>query len=221
MQKVIGINLNGNAYQLDESGYEALREYLARAEQALSKNPDRAEILRDLEQAIAEKCQRYLGAHKSVVTASEVNQIIAEMGPVDAAAGTSRERGESSEQPGAEETGQRSTPKRLYRIVDGAMIAGVCNGLAAYFQVDVTIVRIAFVAAALLTKGFAIVAYIVMMFDVPEAKTPQARAAAAGTPFNAKEIIDRAKKQYAAGQKQWRRQWRQQRRHWRAAAIRA
>ena len=32
MQKVISINLNGNAYQLDESGYDALRAYLARAE---------------------------------------------------------------------------------------------------------------------------------------------------------------------------------------------
>ena len=27
MQKVITINLNGNAYQLDESGYDVLREY--------------------------------------------------------------------------------------------------------------------------------------------------------------------------------------------------
>jgi hypothetical protein len=32
MQKVISINLNGNAYQLDESGYDPLREYLAVAE---------------------------------------------------------------------------------------------------------------------------------------------------------------------------------------------
>ena len=31
MHKVISINLNGNAYQLDESGYQVLSEYLARA----------------------------------------------------------------------------------------------------------------------------------------------------------------------------------------------
>ncbi len=30
MQKVISINLNGNAYQLEEGGYDALSEYLAR-----------------------------------------------------------------------------------------------------------------------------------------------------------------------------------------------
>ncbi len=30
MQKVVSINLNGNAYQLEEPGYEALRSYLQR-----------------------------------------------------------------------------------------------------------------------------------------------------------------------------------------------
>jgi hypothetical protein len=42
MQKVITINLNGNAYQLDETGYEALRAYLDHAEAQLANNPDNA-----------------------------------------------------------------------------------------------------------------------------------------------------------------------------------
>ena len=37
MQKVIAINLNGNAYQLDERGYEALRAYLEQAEHELGQ----------------------------------------------------------------------------------------------------------------------------------------------------------------------------------------
>jgi phage shock protein PspC (stress-responsive transcriptional regulator) len=213
MQKVISINLNGNAYQLDESGYETLSDYLARAGQALSGNPDRAEIMADLEQAIAEKCQRYLGPHKSVVTAAEVQAIVAEMGPVDGAAG--EEPGGAAAAPGSADRNARDAgPKRLYRIPEGAMIAGVCNGLAAFFGVDVAFVRIAFGIAVVLTHGAGILAYIVMMFVMPEARTPEARAAAAGTPFNAKEVIERAKRQYAEGQKAWRRQWRQQRRQW-------
>ena len=63
MQKVITINLNGNAYQVDEAGYAALVAYLEGAERQLEDNPDRAEIIADLEQAIAEKCRRFLGAH--------------------------------------------------------------------------------------------------------------------------------------------------------------
>jgi phage shock protein PspC (stress-responsive transcriptional regulator) len=213
MQKVISINLNGIAYQLEEGGYDTLREYLAGAERELHDNPDRAEILADLEQAIADKCKRFLGPHKTVVTAAEVSQIVAEMGPVDNAA-TDGNGARSSADTG--KTAQDGTaPKRLYRIADGAMIAGVCNGLAAYLQVDVTFVRILFVITVLVTKGAGAFAYLLMMVVIPEAKTPEARAAASGTPLNAREVIDRAKKQYAEGSKHWRRQWREQRRRWR------
>ena len=69
MQKVIAINLNGHAYQLDEPAYDLLRAYLDRAEVQLKDNPDREEIIADLEQAIADKCNRFLGPHKTVVTA--------------------------------------------------------------------------------------------------------------------------------------------------------
>jgi len=54
MQKVISINLNGIAYQLEEGGYGALQDYLSQAQRELKDNPDRAEIMRDLEQAIAD-----------------------------------------------------------------------------------------------------------------------------------------------------------------------
>ena len=214
MQKVTSVNLNGNAYQLDESGYETLREYLARAEGQLQDNPDRAEIMADLEQAIADKCQRYLGPHKTVVTASEMSEIVAEMGPVNTAAESGEAAGESA--PDEKKTaGTQTPPRRIYRLLDGAMVAGVCNGIAAYFHVDVTIVRIAFVVVALLTKGVGIIAYIALMFVLPEANTPESRAAVAGPVLTAKEVVDRVKKQYAEGEKEWRRQWRQQRRQWR------
>jgi len=215
MQKVISINLNGNAYQLDESGYEALRDYLAGAERALAANPDRAEIMSDLEQAIAEKCQRFLGSHKSVVSASEVDQIVKEMGPIEAAEGDDATGTDQKATNGTQEAHAGPRPKRLYRNPDGAMIAGVCNGLASYLGIEVAIVRIVFVLTAVFTKGAGIIIYVAMMFIVPEARTGEERAAAGGAPFNAKEVIERAKKQYAEGQRHWRRQWRQQQRQWR------
>lgn len=213
MQKVISINLNGNAYQLDESGYETLREYLAGAERQLAGNPDRREIMADLEQAIADKCATYLGPHKTVVSSTEVAQIVAEMGPVDGTAG--QKAGDADA--GAADAAKRAaeTPRRLFRIPSGQMIAGVCTGLAAYFKVDVTLVRIGFVLATLLTKGAAIVAYIVMMFVVPEASTAEEQAVAGGLPFNAKEVMERAKARSTDVGREWRRQWRRQQREWR------
>ena len=59
-------------------------------------------------------------------------------GPVDNAAGegTGQAGGSTSDAEKADEKADTS-PRRLYRIPDGAMIAGVCNGLAAYVKVDV------------------------------------------------------------------------------------
>src|SRR4249920_3357847 len=115
MQKVVTINLNGNAYQTDEAGYTALIAYLEGAERSLKDNPDRAEIVADLEQAIADKCRGFLGAHKTVVTTSEVDQIIREMGPVDGASGADTPpRADNATRPGGS-----SAPRRLYLIDDG------------------------------------------------------------------------------------------------------
>ena len=215
MQKVVGINLNGNAYQIEEAGYAALHAYLERAAARLTNNPDREEILADLEQAIAEKCQGVLRPHKTVVTVAEVERILAEMGPVeagDAAADDKSERATTQEPPRA----AADAPKRLYQIREGAMISGVCNGIAAYLDIDVTIVRIVFVLLAVLTKGFFLLVYAVMMFVIPYAETSEQHAAARGRPFTAQELIDQAKRNYAdfRTNAEWKRHWRRQRRAW-------
>src|SRR3984885_4825613 len=221
MNTVIIINLNGNAFHLEEPGYLNLRAYLERAQAQLKDNPDRTEIMADLEQAIADKCMHFLLPHKNVLTATEIDEILKEMGPVQSETGAAGGSG-TSEQPSADAktagpTTGPAPPKRLYQIRQGAMLSGVCNGLAAYLNIDVTIVRIGFVLFTLLTSGIWILVYIVMMMVVPFANTGEEYAAAAGTPFNAQEVIDRAKKHYSEfkDSKEWRRHWRQQRREWR------
>jgi phage shock protein C len=57
--------------------------------------------------------------------------------------------------------------QRLYRSRRERMIAGVCGGLAQYFNVDPVIVRVAFVALGLAT-GVGLLAYIVLALVVPE-----------------------------------------------------
>ncbi|MDR3581978.1 MAG: PspC domain-containing protein, partial [Candidatus Pacebacteria bacterium] len=60
MNKVATINLNGRAYQVEETGYDALRNYLDRAAEKLKDDPDKAEIMSDFEQAVADKCDARL-----------------------------------------------------------------------------------------------------------------------------------------------------------------
>ena len=63
MQKVVIVNLNGIAYHLEESAYAALGEYLKAAEAQLRDNPDRTEIVGDLEQALADGGEFFVDAH--------------------------------------------------------------------------------------------------------------------------------------------------------------
>jgi phage shock protein PspC (stress-responsive transcriptional regulator) len=216
MQKVVNISLNGIAYQLEEPGYNQLRAYLERAEARLKDSPDRAEVMADLEQAIGEKCARVLSPHKTVVNEAEVAKILEEMGPVESAE-------EKAAGASADGTAETATPymgpqprKRLFNIREGAMWAGVCNGIAAYINVDVTWVRIAFALITIFSWGGMILVYIALAFIVPTANTAEDRAAAFGMPFNTEELIGRAKKNFEkfGSDYRWRREWRRQQRHW-------
>jgi phage shock protein PspC (stress-responsive transcriptional regulator) len=72
-------------------------------------------------------------------------------------------------------------PRRLYRLSEGKMIAGVCAGLAAYLGIDVGLMRAITVMAAVFTGFFLIVGvYIALMFVVPVARTSTEIAAARG-----------------------------------------
>jgi phage shock protein C len=49
------------------------------------------------------------------------------------------------------------------------MVAGVCGGVAAYFNVDPTVIRIAAVLATVLSLGAVPIAYLVAWAIMPEA----------------------------------------------------
>ena len=58
--------------------------------------------------------------------------------------------------------------KRLYRSNDDRMVAGVCAGIADYFGIDPTLVRLLFVFGALGTVSGLFWAYLIMALIVPE-----------------------------------------------------
>lgn len=58
-------------------------------------------------------------------------------------------------------------PKKLYRNTQDKMIAGVCSGIADYFKIDPTLVRLGAVLFAC-AGGAGLVAYLVAWIIVPE-----------------------------------------------------
>ena len=57
--------------------------------------------------------------------------------------------------------------KRLYKSSDDAMIAGVCAGIAEYFNVDPTLIRLGFVLLMFM-GGSGVLAYLVAAIVMPE-----------------------------------------------------
>ena len=63
--------------------------------------------------------------------------------------------------------------KKLYRLSEDKMAAGICSGIADQYRFDVTLVRLAFVFVTVLTSFLpGIVTYCVGWFLISE-KTPE------------------------------------------------
>ncbi len=70
--------------------------------------------------------------------------------------------------------------QRLYRSRGERMIAGVCGGIAQYFAIDPTLVRLFAVLAAIFSGGVVVLLYFVLWVVVPEEPFEAATAARAG-----------------------------------------
>ena len=62
--------------------------------------------------------------------------------------------------------------KKLYKIDQGKIICGVCGGLAEYFEVDPTLIRVATVILTCL-GGSGIIAYIIAACIMPKKSDAQ------------------------------------------------
>lgn len=65
--------------------------------------------------------------------------------------------------------------KRLYRSRTDRWIAGVCGGLAEYFNIDAAAVRVAFVLLAL-WQGLGVLLYVVLALIIPEGRVTEIAA---------------------------------------------
>lgn len=65
------------------------------------------------------------------------------------------------------DSGVTGPTRRLYRSRTDRQLAGVCGGLARYFNVDATIVRVAFIVLAVL-GGSGVAIYLALWIVVPK-----------------------------------------------------
>jgi phage shock protein PspC (stress-responsive transcriptional regulator) len=83
-----------------------------------------------------------------------------------------------------------SSPRQLVRRSASGRIAGVCAGIAEYFDTDVTLVRLAWVILSIVPGGFigGVVAYVIAWIIVPDSSAP---AASSGGVRLTRSVVDR------------------------------
>ena len=63
-----------------------------------------------------------------------------------------------------------ASEKKLTRSAN-KVLAGVCGGIAEYFEIDPTLVRVAYAALSIFSAGFpGILLYIIMLILMPQAE---------------------------------------------------
>ena len=175
MKKTVTINLGGIVFNIDDDACDRLSQYLSDLESRFSAE-ERQEILRDIESRMAELLTFKL-QNRNVVEINDVEEVIEVIGKPEQFddesgenAGTQTSSTASSSQ--TTNTGKQPRhPKKLYRNSNDRVVSGVASGLAAYFDIDPAVTRILFIILTLISFGWGILIYLVMLIIMPEAKT--------------------------------------------------
>jgi phage shock protein PspC (stress-responsive transcriptional regulator) len=162
MKRTYNVNIGGRAYNIDADAYELLDRYLNDISSRL--NDSDVESMEDIEARIADIFDEKISSSMQVVNIEMVRRAMAIIGRPEMFGG--QKRGFSHQ---ASSTYPHE-PKRLYRSIDDKVIGGVCAGLANYFNIDASLVRIIAVLLLLIPPFPALLAYIIMWIVVP--KTP-------------------------------------------------
>ncbi len=180
MKKVINVGIGGRTFVIDEDAYQRLDAYIERFKEKVKMGLQTNEVIEEVEIRIAELFTEFLGARQEVVNIAIVNKVIAQLGMPD---GTDADKDFMSN----ENINTMRTTKKFFRDPDSKTIGGVCSGLAAYMDIDVTLIRIIFLVALICgSLGFWI--YVIFWIVAPVAKSASDKCEMRGLPITAENL---------------------------------
>lgn len=161
MKETINVNIAQQAFTMDMDAYQTLTAYLDDIGRRLS--PTDTETLGDIESRIAEIFRERVPSPMMVITYGVVRSVMNQIGDPELFGEAYRPMRDSNGNPrfpGEE-------PRKLFRPRSPRSIAGVCSGIANYFSIDVTLVRIIFIVGFF--AGFSTgLLYLIMWIAISE-----------------------------------------------------
>jgi phage shock protein PspC (stress-responsive transcriptional regulator) len=186
MKITVSINLGGYSFNIDEDAYAELKRYLRNLELHFAGEESSSEILSDIETRMAELFRTKLTNYKQVIDIKDVQQVITILGTPE----------DISDNEGPTLRDKFSSPgyHRMYRDPDHRVIGGVCAGIAAFWNIELWVVRLIFLILAMM--GIGILIYLILYIVLPEAKTTAEKIAMKGNPVNIHNIKDSVKQEF-------------------------
>ena len=206
MKKTVSVNIKGINFLIEEDAYELLQDYMDRLAKTLNKSDESTEIIEDVELRVAEICSTKINDSKTVVELEDIKEILAQLGQPSDYIDEDLENPENGEKKTEQHTHEEfktSKERRLFRDGENAVIAGVCQGVANFFKIDVVIIRAIFIVMFLF-GGFGFPLYIIMWIIVPKAKSTIDRLRMKGIPVtveNVREEVENAAERIKNGSK--------------------
>ena len=174
MKKTFTINISGTVFHIDDDAYERLNNYIFQINRHFGNDADAKEIVQDIESRISELFQERIKDHSEVITIDQVEDIVKIMGMPEAFEDSKDDENIPNDEYAKSQT-TRSRGRRLYRDGDNRVLGGVCSGLAAYFDIDMVIVRVIFFLLFFLIGPFNLMLYFILWIGVPKARTTAQR----------------------------------------------
>jgi len=190
MNKIIKINLAGQAVSIDEQAYDSLSQYMRSLEKYFINTESGKEILEDIEARIAELFFATLRSN-DFISEIHVQEAITLMG-------TAQDMGaEDNDESQDSQAYKDPKRKKLFRDKEDAIFGGVCSGIGAYYGLDTIAVRIMFILLVMLA-GAPIVAYIILWAIIPAAITAQDRYRMHGDASTISDIANNIREEAAS-----------------------
>lgn len=182
MKKTVSMGLGGRNFIIDEDAFIRLKSYLDAYGASLKEN--RQEVMDEVEMRVADLLKEGLSDGKEVVDINQIENIAKQMGlpNPDAAKGQYAPGADSSHS-----AADGSVKHKFYRDTDDRKIGGVCSGFAAYFDVDVTVLRI-IALIMLLCCGAGFWFYIICCIVAPSAYTAAEKCELRGLPCTVENL---------------------------------
>jgi phage shock protein PspC (stress-responsive transcriptional regulator) len=177
MKKIININLYGRVIPIEDAAYDSLQRYIESLRRYFVTEEGRDEIINDIESRISELMNDKIKKGAPCITEADIEEIITAMGRVEDFEAADRSENmstteSSSNTSGASSASYQQTKRgrftgRLYRDANDKILGGVCSGIAAYLNVDPTVVRLIFAIITFGGFGLGFLLYILLWIILP------------------------------------------------------